>query len=138
MKAKSTSLQKFKYFDFFGHGVSFLVDGRGKSQSFFGASVSLICAVLVGAYSIYQFQLMCRYSNPTVSYILNKNVFEETEIIQTSRLGFNIAFGIIDSSTFKGVEGIEKTGSLYAETMSFNKNSLNKESIPIQKCTVED
>jgi hypothetical protein len=55
MKTKASILKKFKSFDFFGHGVGFLVNGSEKSQSFLGASVSLLCAVLVGAYSIYQF-----------------------------------------------------------------------------------
>ena len=109
-------LKKFKTFDFFGHGVSFLVDGKDKSQSFFGAAVSMLSAVLVGAYFAYQFQLMVRYQNTQVSYILKENVFLDTEIVETTkeRLGFNIAFGLIDLGTLKAVEGIEKTGFLKA------------------------
>jgi hypothetical protein len=61
MKTKTNMLKKFKSFDFFGHGVSFLVDGKEKSQSLFGAIVSLLSAVLVGAYFAYQFQLMIGY-----------------------------------------------------------------------------
>ena len=74
-------------------------------------------AVLVGAYFAYQFQLMVRYQNTQVSYILNENVFVDTEIVQTpkDRLGFNIAFGLIDTGTYKAVEGIEKIGFFKAE-----------------------
>ena len=71
----------------------------------------MLCAVLVSAYAIYQFQLMWRYQNTTISYILNKNVFADSEKVQTSRLGLNIAFGVVDVNTFKGVEGVEKTGN---------------------------
>jgi hypothetical protein len=78
MKTKTSFLKKLKSFDLLGHGVSFLVNGNDKSQSYFGAFVSLLCAVLVGAYFIYQFQLMCFYSNTSVSYIMNKNVFADT------------------------------------------------------------
>ncbi len=103
MKTKTNIFKKFKSFDFFGHGVSFLVDGRGKSQSYFGAIVSLLCSVLIGVYFAYQFQRMASYSNTTVSYILSENVFADSEIIQTpkDRLGFNIAFGLVDVSTVK-------------------------------------
>jgi hypothetical protein len=46
---------------------------------------------------------MASYSNTTVSYILSENVFADSEIIQTpkDRLGFNIAFGLVDVSTVK-------------------------------------
>jgi hypothetical protein len=71
MKIKASVLKKFKSCDSFGHSVSFLVDGKAKSQSIFGAFVSLLSAVLVGSYFIYQFQLMVRYSNTNVSYIIN-------------------------------------------------------------------
>ena len=96
---KTKLLKKIKSFDFFGHGVSFLVDGRDKSQSYFGAIVSLLSASLVGAYFVYMLQIMVRYDNTTVSYILNENVFTDTETIQTQkdRLGFNIAFGVVDN-----------------------------------------
>ena len=116
MKTKTNMLKKFKSFDFFGHGVSFLVDGKDKSQSFFGAVVSLLSAALVGAYFAYLFQLMVSYSNITVTYILNENVFADTDIVKIpkDRLGFNIAFGIIDLNTYKAPEGIEKTGFLKA------------------------
>ena len=79
MKTKRAIFKKFKSLDFFGHGVSFLVDGNDKSQSIFGAIVSLVCAALVFAYTIYQFQLMCRYANSSVNYILNDNVFADTD-----------------------------------------------------------
>ena len=138
MKTKTSILKKFQSLDFFGHGVSFLVNGNDKSQSIFGAFVSLFCSVLVCAYSIYQFQLMCRYSNTSISYIMNKNVFEDTEKIQTSRLGFNIAFGFIDFSTFKGIEGIEKLGKFSAQNMIFDTKNINYEQISIHKCTEED
>jgi hypothetical protein len=116
MKTKTNIFKKFKSFDFFGHGVSFLVDGRGKAQSYIGAIVSLLCTVLIGVYFTYQFQRMVSYSNTTVSYILNENVFADTEIIQTpkKRLGFNIAFGFIDYSNWKAVKGIETIGSFKA------------------------
>ncbi len=49
-------------------------------------------------------------------------MFADTEIVQPQkdRLGFNIAFGIIDLDTFKATEGIEKTGFLKASYFSFN------------------
>ncbi len=127
-------------FDSFGHSVSFLVDGKGKSQSIFGAFVSLLSAVLVGSYFIYQFQLMVRYSNTNVSYILNQNVFESTDIIQApkDRLGFNIAFGVVDIDTNKAVEGIDKTGYFFAEHQYLNLGSIDFREIPIHKCTQED
>ena len=50
---KTKLLKKIKSFDFFGHGVSFLVDGSDKSQSYCGAIVSLLSSLLVGAYFIY-------------------------------------------------------------------------------------
>ena len=81
MKTKTNIFRTFKSFDFFGHGVSFLVDGRNKSQSYFGAIVSLLSAALVGAYFVYMLQIMARYDNTTVSYILNENVFADTETI---------------------------------------------------------
>jgi hypothetical protein len=65
--------------DFFGHGVGFLVEGTNKSQSIFGAIVSLLCAALVLAYTIYQFQLLRRYANSSVNYIQNDNVFADTD-----------------------------------------------------------
>jgi hypothetical protein len=112
MKTKTSILKRLKSLDFFGHGVTFLVNGTDKSQSLFGALVSLLCSVLVCAYSIYQFQLLCRYANPSISYIMSDGVFEDTVRIQSSkeRLGFNIAFGLIDEDTLKGLEGTEKTG----------------------------
>jgi len=140
MKTKTDIFKRLKSFDFFGHGVSFLVDGTDKSQSYFGAIVSLLSAMLVGAYFIYQLQIMCRYSNTSVSYILNENVFEDTEIIQTpkDRLGFNFAFGVFDYSSFKAVEGIENIGSFNAEYLSFDKEKADRGAIPIRKCTEED
>jgi len=51
----------FKSLDLFGHGVNFLVKGKDKSQSIFGALVSLLCALVVGAYTAYQFQRMLLY-----------------------------------------------------------------------------
>jgi hypothetical protein len=51
----------FKSLDLFGHGVNFLVKGKDKSQSIFGALVSLLCALVVGAYTAYQFQRMFLY-----------------------------------------------------------------------------
>lgn len=51
----------FKSLDLFGHGVNFLVKGKDKSQSIFGALVSLLCALAVGAYTAYQFQRMILY-----------------------------------------------------------------------------
>jgi hypothetical protein len=80
---------------------------------------------------------MCRYSNTTVSYILNKNEFADSDIIETQkdRLGFNVAFGLIDLATYKSVEGIEQTGSFKAKASSFNVNLSTHKSLPIQKCT---
>ena len=43
----------FKSLDLFGHGVNFLVKGKDKSQSRFGALVSLLCAVVLVAYTAY-------------------------------------------------------------------------------------
>ncbi len=67
-------------------------------------------------------------------------MFSDTEIVQNpkDRLGFNIAFGIIDLSTSKAVEGIEKTGSLKASYISWNLDKYDIEEIPIQKCKLED
>jgi hypothetical protein len=140
MKTKTNMLKKFKSLDFFGHGVSFLVHGKDKSQSSFGAIVSLLSAVLVGAYFAYLFQLMVGYQNTQVSYILNENVFSDTEIVQNpkERLGFNIAFGIIDIFTYKAPEGIEKTGFIKARNFSYNVDKIDRGEIPIHKCTLED
>ena len=46
---------------------------------------------------------MVGYQNTQVSYILNENVFADIDIVQNpkDRLGFNFAFGIIDSKTYK-------------------------------------
>ena len=111
MKNKQTNMNKIKSLDVFGHSVGFLVNGNDKSQSIFGAIVSLICAALVVAYTVYQFQIMCRYANSTVTYILDDNVFTETELVEyskdKSRLGFNIAFGIIDFETYQSLEAKE-------------------------------
>jgi len=67
-------------------------------------------------------------------------VFTDVEIIQTpeERLGFNIAFGIIDISTYKAVEEIEEIGSFKAEFMSFNLESFDRVEKPVHKCTLED
>ena len=70
MKTKTNVLKKFKSFDFFGHGISFLIDGKDKSQSYFGAVFSLLSVMLVGAYFILQFQIMVRYKDTNVSYII--------------------------------------------------------------------
>ena len=85
-------------------------------------------------------QIMVRYENSSVTYILNKNVFTDSEIIQTpeGRLGFNIAFGIIDIGTFKAVKEIEQIGSFKAEFMSKNSDSLDFREIPIHRCTQKD
>jgi len=55
---------------------------------------------------------MVRYNKTSLNYIMKKNVFEDTEIVKTTsgRLGFNIAFGIIDFDTYAAVEEIEKIG----------------------------
>ena len=67
-------------------------------------------------------------------------MFAEKEIVQNSkdRLGFNIAFGIIDLDTFKAVEGIEKTGSLKAYSITSDLVTFDLLKIPIHKCTQED
>ena len=67
-------------------------------------------------------------------------MFTDSEIIQTpeGRLGFNIAFGIIDIGTFKAVKEIEQIGSFKAEFMSKNSDSLDFREIPIHRCTQED
>jgi hypothetical protein len=102
MKNKTSICEKFKAIDSFGHGISFLVNGNEKTQSYCGAVITLLCTILVAAYSIYQFQLMLRYSDTSVNYILKEAVFNDTEQIETpaGSLGFNIAFGIIDGDTF--------------------------------------
>ena len=69
-------IKKFKSFDFFGLGVNFLIEGNNKTQSVFGATVSFLCAFLVGAYALYQFQLMALYNNTSITYLLNKNAFD--------------------------------------------------------------
>ena len=137
---KTNLLKKIKSFDFFGHGVSFLVDGSDKSRSYCGAIVSLLSSMLTGAYFVYMLQIMVRYQNSSVTYNLNKNVFTDSEIIQTAeeRLGFNIAFGIIDISTYKAVEEIEAIGSFKAEFMSFNSESFDLVETPVHRCTQED
>jgi hypothetical protein len=76
MKKKTT---KFKSLDFFGLGISFKVEGNAKSASDFGAVVSILCAALIIAYSLYQLQILWRYQGTAISYILNKNVFEDTD-----------------------------------------------------------
>jgi hypothetical protein len=83
---------------------------------------------------------MVGYQNTQVSYILNENVFADTDIVQTpkDRLGFNIAFGIIDAFTYKAPEGIEKTGLLKANYFSVNVEKYDSGEIPIHKCTLED
>ena len=136
MKAKTTILKNFKSLDLFGHGVGFDADGK----SFLGAFLSLLSAIMVCAYSFYQFQLMCRYANTSVTYIFKNSAFADTDVIQYSgdKLGFNIAFGVIDWTNYKETEGIEKIGSLKARSMSFDVKTGKIETIPIHKCTEED
>ncbi len=81
---------------------------------------------------------MYRYSDTSVSYIMNKNVFEDTDRIQTSRLGFNIAFGVIDLGTYKSLEGIEKAGHFEVLSNEADVNNYKEELLPIHKCTEED
>jgi hypothetical protein len=45
---------------------------------------------------------------------------------------------LLDTRTFKGVEGIEKTGSFNPVIRSFNKNRYNTDPLPFHKCTEED
>ena len=68
-------MKKFKSLDFFGLGVTFKVEGNEKSQSIFGASVSILCTAVILAYALHQFYVMCLYKGTDVSYILSKNVF---------------------------------------------------------------
>ncbi len=67
-------------------------------------------------------------------------MFADIDIVQTpkDRLGFNIAFGIIDYITLEAAEGIEKTGFLKASYLSLNLDKLDSGEIPIHKCTLED
>ena len=83
---------------------------------------------------------MVRYQNSSVTYILNKNVFTDLEIINTpeDRLGFNIAFGIIDIMTWKAVEEIEQIGRFKAQFMSKNPDGLDFQDLSIHRCTQED
>ena len=48
--------------------------------------------------------------------MLNKNVFDVTDKIQSNftseDIGFNIAFGLVDANNnYKSIEGVEKIGS---------------------------
>ena len=81
---------------------------------------------------------MVRFRDSQTSYIHNKNVFQDTDQLKTPRLGFNVAFGIINDLTLKSLEGFEETGSLQATTSVYNKGQYYDEPLPIHKCTVED
>jgi len=88
---------------------------------------------------------MIRYNKTSLTYMMQKNVFEDTEIVKVpsapERLGFNVAFGIIDVDTYKAVEEIEKMGKFKAKKMSWNvieKEFGKVEEIPIHRCTDED
>ena len=71
---------------------------------------------------------------------MNTDVFTNSEIVQTpeDRLGFNIAFGIIDIMTWKAVEEIEQIGRFKAQFMSKNSDSLDFQDLSIHRCTQED
>jgi len=116
MKTAANILKKFKSLDNFGQSVSFLIDGKKKSKSYFGAVVTLFCAALVGAYFIYMTNIMLRFKKNSVNYIMNENVFSLTDKIITpkDRLGFNLAFGVVNYSNYKAIENIEKIGTLKA------------------------
>jgi len=78
--------------------------------------MTLLCSAVVGAYAIYQLQLMILFEATDVSYFYNKNFYSEYDKMASNfssedYLGFNVAFGIIDENTYKSVEGIERTGS---------------------------
>ncbi len=81
---------------------------------------------------------MCSYSNTSVSYIFNKNVFKDTDRIKTSRLGFNIAFGVVDGGAFKNLEGIEKAGHFEVSSGEYDAPNYKEELLPFHKCTEED
>jgi hypothetical protein len=65
-------------------------------------------------------------------------VFQDAVQLKTPRLGFNIAFGIINDATLKSLEGFEETGSLQATTSVYNKGQYYDVPLPIHKCTEED
>ncbi len=69
---------------------------------------------------------------------MNRNVFEDTDRIQTSRLGFNIAFGVIDDGTDKSLEGIEKAGNFEVVSIELDGTNFKAEPLPFHKCTEED
>ena len=73
--------------------------------------------------------------------MLSKNVFSQTGQIQnnitTIGLGFNVAFGLIDSKTFKSIEGIENVGSFSVISYTYG-NQTAKQNVTFQKCRQED
>ncbi len=71
---------------------------------------------------------------------MSPDVFTNPEIVQTpeDRLGFNIAFGIIDINTSKAVEEIEQIGRFKAQFMSKNSDGLDFQDLSIHRCTQED
>ena len=55
MKKTENVMYKFKSLDLFGIGITFLVKGKEKTRSVFGATISLLYAALICAYALYQF-----------------------------------------------------------------------------------
>ena len=143
MKKKSCLSSNFKSLDFLGLGINFKVGGKETSKSYFGAAMTLLCSAVVGAYAIYQLQLMILFEATDVSYFYNKNFYSEYDKMTSNfssedYLGFNVAFGIIDENTYKSVEGIERTGSFQVYSYAYEEINKTKQNITIRKCTEED
>jgi len=60
---------------------------------------------------------MVRYNKTSMTFIMNKNHFDDAETVKTvpDRLGFNVAFGIIDIDTYRSAVEIEKLGKFRAD-----------------------
>ena len=72
----------FKKIDFFSSDVSFRENGGGSFGSIFGASMSLIIAIVVIIYGASKFTIMLDYEDTTLNVYTVKNELSKDEFDQ--------------------------------------------------------
>ena len=127
-----------KRFDMFGIPLPmFNIDGEQKVRTYTGCIASLLIMYLTFVFALLKLQKFASRSTPSVNQFVKRDAFEETDVFESAKEGFMMAFALTDYVTGE-VKEDPRFIKWFAEYSTVTDGKKQSREVPIASCTQAD